>query len=210
MPPTPLAAPGRPVPKTSTGASTSSAHPSPASRRGTSTPSEDLEGLIRVYPRRGWGVPVLYVILIVLIDLEIARLGISVFATDLLIAILLIYLLRDLSIVYTVDTDHLNAWRLFGWRRVPLDSIRLVERRSLRELAPVGIIGTWGWRSRLWSPREGRFDAIHTFHDGLLVHGEGVPLFISPRDPDGFARLLNARAPGLASDEHAPLPTSAP
>jgi hypothetical protein len=39
----------------------------------------------------------------------------------------------------------------------------------------------------------GTFDTVHTTSDGLLVTGESVPVFISPRDPEGFQRELSRR-----------------
>jgi hypothetical protein len=155
-------------------------------------------------------VPIVYVILIAIVLWVFPRLALPLGSIFLVVAVLGIYLARDLSIQYSIDADHLNAWRLFGWRRVPLDSISSVERTSLRDLAPVGMFGTWGWRSRLWSPTEGKFDAIHTFHDGLLVHGEGVPLFISPQDPAAFGRLLTERVDQVAPGVKGPDPAGAP
>ena len=166
---------------------------------------------VRALPRRGWGVPILYLVLLIAVIWEFPHLGFPWETTGFLAGVILLYLGRDLSVVYTIDGEHLSAWRLFGWRRVPLESIRRIDRVSLRELAPVGFFGTWGWRSRLWSPVEGKFDAIHTFHDGILVQGDGVPLFISPREPDRFARRLLRRVERLAPGvEGPPEPSASP
>jgi|GEM_PF-2163928 hypothetical protein len=150
---------------------------------------------------RSWLTVGAYVVLALLVGLLTLRIG--PYVAGFLVAVLLLYLGRYLSVVYTFDRERLLAWRIFGWRSVPLRSIRRVQPMSLRDIAPVGMFGTWGWRSRLWSPLIGRFDAVSTTHRGLLVTGEGVPLFISPRDPEEFGRRLSHRveeeAPGLDS-----------
>lgn len=46
----------------------------------------------------------------------------------------------------------------------------------------------------MWSPTIGQFDAIYTDPaKGLLVTAGEVPLYLSPRDPDEFARELSRR-----------------
>ncbi len=102
---------------------------------------------------------------------------------------------RYLSTSYRVDDTSLSAWRLLGGRRVRLDEVRKIEYASLRDLAPTGgLLGSWGWRGRMWSPVVGRFDSIYTDASrGLLVSAGDVPLYISPRDPDAFARELSRR-----------------
>jgi 4-amino-4-deoxy-L-arabinose transferase-like glycosyltransferase len=111
-----------------------------------------------------------------------------------LIVVVLVYLARYLSTRYRIDDTWLIAWRLFGSRRVRLSRVRKIQRVSLRSLGPVGFLGTWGWRGRVWSSIVGTFDTVHTVSDGLLVTGGGVPLFISPVDPDDFQRELSRRA----------------
>ncbi len=113
--------------------------------------------------------------------------------TFFLMAVLLLYLGRELSIHYVLDDSALRAQRIFGWRSVPLDSIRKIDRVSLRDISPVSAFGSWGWRSRMWSPTVGKFDNISSAHAGLMVYGDGVPLFISPRDPEEFGRELSSR-----------------
>lgn len=104
-------------------------------------------------------------------------------------------LLRYFSTSYRIDDVVLGAWRIFGGRRVRLDAVRRIEYASMRDLAPTGgLLGSWGWRGRMWSPLVGRFDAIYTdaVH-GLLVTAGEVPIYISPVDPEGFARELSRR-----------------
>ena len=108
--------------------------------------------------------------------------------------ILLLFLVRYVSTRYSLDSEQLLAWRLFGSRRVRLEEIRRIEYANLRDLGPVGLIGTWGWRGRVWSPTVGKFDTVHTVSDGLLISAGDVPLFVSPADPRGFARELSRRA----------------
>lgn len=147
-------------------------------------------------PFRALGVPLTYVLLIAILLYEsphLATAQVPVWSVAAVAVILVVYLARELSVFYVIDRRYLRAWRLFGWRKVRLSSIRKVEAISLRDLSPTGFSGLWGWRSRVWSPQVGKFDAIQTYHKGILVHGQGVPLFISPRDRDGFLDLLVAR-----------------
>ena len=111
-----------------------------------------------------------------------------------LAAVLLVYLARYVSTYYVLDADALSARRLFGSRRILLEDIRGVELANLRDLGPAGLVGTWGWRGRVWSPIIGPFDTIHTVSPGLLVTAGKAPLFLSPRDPVAFARELSRRA----------------
>ena len=108
-------------------------------------------------------------------------------------AVLVVFLARYLSTRYWMDAERLGAWRIFGSRTVRLEEVRRIERANLRDLGPVGMIGSWGWRGRMWSPTIGSFDAIQTVSDGILVTVGRVPLFISPRDPTEFARELSRR-----------------
>lgn len=115
------------------------------------------------------------------------------YVSDVLAGLLVVFLARYLSTRYWLDTDHLTAWRLFGSRRVPFERIRRIEFGNLRDLAPVGFFGSWGWRGRMWSPLLGKFDSVYTVSNGLVVSGGEVPLFISPKDAEGFARELSRR-----------------
>lgn len=162
-------------------------------------------------PVRAIAVPVLYVVMIVLVLVEFPALHLESYATALVIGALVVYLLRELSVFYTIDEEALHAWRLFGWRSISLESIHKIEPVSLRDLAPVGFSGTWGWRSRLWSAQlNSSFEAIQTHHRGLIIHGEGVPLFISPRDRDAFAHALYERVQLVNPSIEAPAPSAAP
>jgi PH (Pleckstrin Homology) domain-containing protein len=140
------------------------------------------------------GVVVFYLILIAAITYLGAYRLTGVLVAEVLVAALIIYLGRYLSTRYWLSDRTFGAVRLFGSRRIPIAEIRHVERANLRELAPVSFIGSWGWRGRMWSPRIGPFDGLHTISDGLLVSGgSGVPVFISPKDPDGFVTELSRR-----------------
>lgn len=166
-------------------------------------------------PKRSYGVPVTYLILLALLAYAYehgAAASVSVFAFAGVAALVLLYLGRELSVRYLIDRKYLRAWRLFGTRKVRLSQIRKVELASLRDLSPSGFTGTWGWRSRVWSPQVGKFDSIHTSHVGMLVHGDGVPLFISPRDRDQFLRALVERVRRTNPTVESPLdaPTEPP
>jgi hypothetical protein len=108
---------------------------------------------------------------------------------------LLLSLARYLSTHYRIDDVYLRATRILGGTRVRLDQVRRIEYVSLRDLSPTtGIIGSWGWRGRMWSPFIGHFDSIHTdAAHGLLVTAGDVVLYISPRDSPAFARELSRR-----------------
>jgi hypothetical protein len=112
-----------------------------------------------------------------------------------IVAFLLGALARYLSTTYRIDDLELSAWRILGGRRMRLEEVRRIEYASLRDLSPTGsFLGAWGWRGRMWSPLIGPFDSVHTEAAlGLLVTGGTVPVFISPRDPEGFARELSRR-----------------
>lgn len=140
------------------------------------------------------GVVVFYLILIAVIaSLGAYRLT-SPLVAEVLVAALILYLGRTLSTRYSLTARTFGALRLFGSRRIPIEEVRHVERGNLRELAPVSFIGSWGWRGRMWSPRIGPFDTVHTVSEGLLVSGgDRVPVFISPKDPDAFVRELSRR-----------------
>jgi Bacterial PH domain len=110
-----------------------------------------------------------------------------------LVLLLLIYLARYVSTRYAVDDRTLVAWRLFGSRRMRLDRIRRIQSANLRRLGATGFVGTWGWRGRVWSPVVGFYQTVHTDSEGLLITGDGDPLFISPKDVPEFARELSRR-----------------
>jgi len=114
-----------------------------------------------------------------------------------LIALLVLFLGRYFSTHYSIDDSFLRASRFLGGRRIPLEEVRRIEYSALRDLAPSGLmaaLGPWGWRGRMWSPVIGPFDSVFTDPaNGLLVSGPGHPLFLSPRDPAGFARELSRR-----------------
>jgi hypothetical protein len=124
--------------------------------------------------------------------------------------LLAFFLVRYLSTVYTLDDEYLRAWRLFGGGRIELATVRRIQFTSLRELAPTGFLGSWGWRGRMWSPVIGSFDSIHTEPSGVLVTGGDHPLFVSPRNPAAFARELSRRVRSytgpLEVDAGAPAP----
>jgi hypothetical protein len=124
-------------------------------------------------------------------------------------------LARYLSTSYRIDDLNLRAWRILGGRRVRLEEVRRIEYASLRDLSPTGYFGAWGWRGRMWSPVIGRFDSVHTEASlGLLITAGDVPVYISPRDPEGFARELSRRVRSytgrLAVDVGDPTGTNAP
>ena len=125
------------------------------------------------------------------------------------VVVTLVLFLRYLSTTYRIDNAELGALRLFGSRRVPLGEVRRIEILSFRDLSPIGFFGGWGWRGRMWSPRVGAFDAIHTDSPGILVTAGEVPLFLSPRDPVAFARELSRRVRSytgrLERDDGAPV-----
>jgi hypothetical protein len=112
---------------------------------------------------------------------------------DAIIVITIFFLVRYLSTSYSIDDVHLRAWRIAGGRRIRLADVRKIEVVRLRDLSPTGFFGSWGWRGRMWSPLIGPFDAIYSDPTGLLVTADGVPLFISPRNMDQFARELSRR-----------------
>lgn len=170
------------------------------------TRSSSPVGALRSGPHRDPVVPIFYTLLLLLVLFEFPRLGINRTAIYILAGALAIYLARELSVFYTIDNERLNAWRLFGWRRVPLGSIRRIERISLRDLSPTGFVGSWGWRSRLWSPQVGKFDAVYTFHRGLLVMTDDVPVFISPANPKAFAKVLSRRVEAAGGSLDGPEP----
>lgn len=162
---------------------------------GVGARADERQTLYSVAAPRSLGVIGFYLVLILgLIYASYAQAYSSVpYITELLVVVLLLFLARYASTRYSLDAETLSAWRLFGSRRVRLEEVRKIEFANLRDLGPVGILGGWGWRGRMWSPLVGRFDSIHTASAGLLVTAGPVPLFISPPDPAAFARELSRR-----------------
>ncbi len=110
-----------------------------------------------------------------------------------IVALIVLLLLRYLSTAYFLGSDDLRAFRLLGGRRIPLEEIRRIELANLRDLSPVGFFGSWGYRGRMWSPVVGKFDNTQTNSNGILVYAGEYPLFITPRDREGFVRELSRR-----------------
>ena len=141
------------------------------------------------------GVMIVYVVLaLILIFVGFHGGGlVANWGVEVVLAIIAIFLARYLSTRYLIDADRFVAWRLFGSRRIQLEDIRRIEYGNLRDLGMVGFFGSWGWRGRVWSPVIGKFDAVYTTTSGLLITAGPIPLFISPKDPPGFARELSRR-----------------
>ena len=166
-----------------------------ASSDGPEPPTLDASGRYVVYGPRSPAVIGLYLVLVgLLLYLNSGPTYAYPGVPLLLAAVLLVYLARYLSTRYVLDAETLWARRLFGSRRVRLEEVRNIEFANLRDLGPIGMFGTWGWRSRVFSPVVGPFDAIHTDSRGLFVTVGRVPMFLSPRDPVAFARELSRRA----------------
>jgi hypothetical protein len=135
-----------------------------------------------------------YVFLILIVLLFVPRSSVPWYAVYGVVVLFLFFLIRYLSTTYTLNDTHLGAWRLPGLRRVPLESVRRIEYTSLRDLGPSSFLGSWGWRGRMWSAALGSFDAVYTDPArGLLITGEGVPIYITPNDLGEFARELSRR-----------------
>ncbi len=115
-----------------------------------------------------------------------------------LVALTVFFLVRYLSVTYTIDDEYLRAWKLLGGCRVALDEVRGLEYSSLRSLAPTGGwfgVGSWGWHGRMWSPSIGEFESVYTDPArGILVTAGALPLYISPARLEAFARELSRRA----------------
>jgi hypothetical protein len=154
--------------------------------------SPDAGRYVSIAPR---SIPVVALYVILALALFYYRNAISTpWAFDLLSLTLAVYLARYLTTYYVLDADVLRARRLFGSRRIRFEEIRAIQLANLRDLGPVGLVGTWGWRGRVWSPIIGTFDTVHTVSPGVLVTAGKVPIFITPRDPAAFARELSRRA----------------
>jgi len=136
----------------------------------------------------------MYVVLILVAALVIPRSSSTLWALVLVLFLFVFFLVRYVSTTYSMNDTYLKAGRIAGGRRIRLDSINRIEFGSMRELGGTGFIGSWGWRGRMWSPFIGSFDAVYTdAAKGLVVSGEGVPIYISPKDLEGFARELSRR-----------------
>ena len=152
------------------------------------------EGVYYDRGRLSYTVVGMYVVLFVLMVLILPHTGDALWVVGLLLFLIAFFLVRYLTTTYSMNDTFLRSWRVGGSRRIHLESIRRIEYGSMRELAPTGFVGSWGWRGRMWSPRIGSFDAVYTDPvQGLLLSGEGVPIYISPNDLDGFARELSRR-----------------
>jgi len=157
------------------------------------------EGTYRMGGRISAGVLGAYVVLAVLIAVVVAprATGRFVVVPYLLLAVTVLFLVRYLSTRYTLNDTDLLAARILGSRRVALEDVRAIEYANLRDLSPTGGfmgMGSWGWRGRMHSVLIGEFDSIYTdAANGLLVTAGAYPLYISPRDPDAFARELSRR-----------------
>jgi hypothetical protein len=148
----------------------------------------------RMPARLSVGIIVFYFILLALITYLGAYHVMNPVLAEVLDTALIIYLARYVSTRYRLTSHTFEANRLFGSRRIPIEEIRHVAPANLRDLGPVSFIGSWGWRGRMWSPHFGPFDTVHTSSEGLLVTGgSGVPVFISPTDPDAFVTELSRR-----------------
>ena len=155
----------------------------------------DAQGRYVDYAPRSYAVVGMYAVLVAVLLYLNGGANYAVPSLPLILAaVLLIYLGRYVSTRYVMDSDTLSAKRLFGSRKVRLEEIRNIELANLREIGPMGMFGTWGWRSRVFSPALGSFDSIHTVSKGVLVSAGAVPMFLSPRDPMAFARELSRRA----------------
>ncbi len=160
-----------------------------------STPRIDAEGRYRAHGRLSLAIVIVYLVLILLVLAVAPSSGLThyAWAPYLLVGIMLFLLFRYLSTSYLLDSESFRAHRLVGSRRIPLGSIFRIDRATLRDLSPVGFTGSWGYRGRMWSPFVGSFDAVYTDVHGLLVYGDGVPIFISPIAPEEFLRELSRR-----------------
>jgi len=154
----------------------------------------DREGVYRDHGRLSYTVIGVYVFLILLSILIIPHTSSTLWALLLVVLLFVFFLARYLSTTYSMNDTFLKAGRIAGGRRIRLDSVSRIEFGSMRELGATGFIGSWGWRGRMWSPFIGSFDAVYTDPvKGLVVSGDGVPLYISPNDLDEFARELSRR-----------------
>jgi hypothetical protein len=168
--------------------------PREVTRLRRSTGRTDRDGVYHDRGRLSYAVIGVYVFLILVAILIIPHSSSTLWALVVIVLLFVFFLGRYLSTTYSMNDLVLKAGRIAGSRRIRLDSISKIEFGSMRELSATGFIGSWGWRGRMWSPFIGAFDAVYTDPvKGLLVTGDGVPLYISPNDLDEFARELSRR-----------------
>ncbi|MCI4334659.1 MAG: PH domain-containing protein [Thermoplasmata archaeon] len=164
------------------------------------TPPNSL--IFRMPAAKSMGVIVFYILLMLIVlgaEFYSPSASYVPYLYPLLEIVLLLFLLRYATTGYRVDGASLYASRILGGRRIPLEQIRKIQYANLRELGPMGITMSFGWRGRGWSPTVGKMDSISTVSRGLLVTAGEVPIFISPVDAIGFRRELSRRvrsAPG--------------
>lgn len=174
-----------------------STNPSGATASAPAPALLDSQGGYRARGKISWGVVGAYIFILIVVFLLFRTSGGSSYwwVPWFLGLVIVVLLVRYLSTTYRIDDTDLRAWRIFGNRRIPLEEVRSIEYTALRDLAPVGMFqGGWGWRGRMWSPRIGTFDSVYTDASlGLLVTAGSVPLFISPKNPQAFARELSRR-----------------
>jgi hypothetical protein len=152
-------------------------------------------GVYRQRGRLSYSVIGVYVFLIIVVLVFVPHTTFTTYATPAVILLFLFFLVRYVTTSYSIDDSYLKAVRFPGTRRIRLETIRRIEYSSMRDLGPTSFIGSWGWRGRMWSADIGPFDAVYTDPaKGILVSGEGVPIYISPVDLVGFAKELSRRA----------------
>jgi len=157
------------------------------------------EGVYYDRGRLSYTVVGMYVVLFLVMLLILPHTGTALWVVGVILFLIVFFLARYLSTTYSMNDTYFRSWRVGGSRRIRLESIRRIEYGSMRELAATGFVGSWGWRGRMWSPRIGAFDAVYTDPvRGLILTGEGVPIYISPNDLDGFARELSRRVRSYA------------
>jgi hypothetical protein len=194
--------------------------PVTAGREGVSSPTPriDPQGRYLAWGKISYTIVGVYLFLELLVLLFIGRPGTDIawWAPWAISAFLLLSLARYLSTHYRIDDLFLRASRILGGTKLRLDQVRRIEFVSLRDLSPTtGMMGSWGWRGRMWSPIIGRFDSIHTdAAHGLLVSAGDDILYLSPRNSAAFARELSRRVRSysgrLAVDVGDPLAGPAP
>ncbi len=135
----------------------------------------------------------LFLLLLVVLILPTSAIVLYSWLPWVIAALVVFFLARYLSTCYWIDADRLTAFRILGGRHVSLDHVERIQFASLRDLSPTGFFGSWGYRGRMWSPVVGKFDSVYTSSSGLLIVAGDVPLFISPRHPQEFARELSRR-----------------
>jgi len=160
----------------------------------TSSGRTNLEGIYYDRGRFSYTVIGMYVFLILLMVFLLPGTGAPLWSLGVILFLLVFFLARYLSTTYSMNDVFFRAWRIGGSRRIRLDSIHRIDFGSMRELGATGFMGSWGWRGRMWSPALGAFDAVYTDPvKGIIVSGDGVPMYISPNDLDDFARELSRR-----------------